>query len=76
LNTSKLHRAMNEGKLAPFIEKLSDSEVRQLVDALKWEIINYKKSSKNYSKEKHEEYSVPYLEKREFLKSELEAKGW
>ena len=72
MNTSKLHRALNEGRLDIFVRSLSELEKKRLISVLKWEIISYKDFCKNYSPEKYEEYAVPYFKKREGLKKALE----
>jgi len=71
MNTSHLHRALNEGKLDTYIESLSDEVKKQLIDKLKWELVNYKCFCRNYSAENRKEYSTPYIEKREKLKTAL-----
>ena len=72
MNTFGLHKALKDGNLNDVIKDLSENDKRQLIDSLKWEIVNYNRACLNYSEDKRRRHSTPYLERREILKKKLE----
>ena len=65
MNTNKLFKADNEGKLHEFLNKLNSVQIKLLVQQLKNDLERYGVASKNYTKEKHDKFSKPYIEKRQ-----------
>lgn len=65
MNVNKIFNADSEGKLDKFIDKLTVKETLQLIRSFEDELSRYKIFSKNYSKEKFEKYSIPYIKSRQ-----------
>jgi|SaaInlV_165m_DNA_3_1040750.scaffolds.fasta_scaffold236220_1 hypothetical protein len=65
MNTNKIFKADNEGKLTEFMSNLDITQIKLLVQQLKDDLDRYKVVSKNYSKEKYDKLSKPYIEKRQ-----------
>lgn len=71
MNSRQLFIKLNNGTLDEFISGLDVKNIKLFVRDLKDEIERYEKASENYSTEKKEKYSKPYIESRLLMINKL-----
>jgi len=72
MNTRKLYVWYSEGSLDTELPKLSLKDLRLLKQSLEEELTRYEYSSRNYTPEKKEKYSVPYTNRIKEILSKLQ----
>ena len=64
MNTNRLFKAEQKGELGTFLSELSEQQTKLLIQQFKTELQNYERATKNYSDEKFQKFSVPFMAKR------------
>lgn len=64
MNTNKLWKAKNEGKLDKFLESLSSAQIKLLTQQIKDELTSYEYRCRNYSPEKMKKIGQPFIDGR------------